>query len=61
MKGSSERETYPFEQDINGQYLKLTITSTSSKDVWASIREISALGFPSGYSQMGGEGIPPEE
>jgi hypothetical protein len=58
-KGSSEKETYPFGKNINSQYLKLTITSTSSKDGWASIQEISPLGLPSGYNQTGGGGIPP--
>jgi F5/8 type C domain len=57
-KGSSGLETYPFEKDINGQYVKLTITSTSSKDGWASIQEINALGLPGSHDQTGGGGIP---
>ena len=44
-KGTSEQETYPFEQQTNGKYIKLTITSTNSKDGWASIKEITALGL----------------
>ena len=58
-KGSTGQEIYPFEEGINGKFVKLTITSTSSKDGWASIQEIGALGLPSGYNQTGGGGIPP--
>ncbi|HXV88903.1 MAG TPA: discoidin domain-containing protein [Nitrososphaeraceae archaeon] len=58
-KGSSGQEIYQFEEQINGRYTKLTITSTSSKDGWASIQEISALGFPSSYDQTAGGGMPP--
>jgi hypothetical protein len=58
-KGSTEQEIYPFEEGINGKFVKLTVTSTSSKDGWASIQEIGALGLPSGYNQTGGGGIPP--
>ena len=53
-KGSTGQEIYPFEEGINGKFVKLTITSTSSKDGWASIQEIGALGLPSGYNQTGG-------
>ena len=56
-KGSTEQEIYPFEGK-NGKFVKLTITSTSSKDGWASIQEINAFGFPNGNNQTGG-GIPP--
>ena len=58
-KGSTGQEIYPFEEGINGKFVKLTITSTSSKDGWASIQEIGALGLPSGNNQTGGGGIPP--
>ena len=57
-KGSTEQEIYPFEGK-NGKFVKLTITSTSSKDGWASIQEINAFGFPNGNNQTGGGGIPP--
>jgi F5/8 type C domain len=57
-KGSSAQEIYPFE-GASGKFVRMTITSTSSKDGWASIQEISALGLPSGYNQTGGGGIPP--
>ena len=57
-KGSTEQEIYPFEGK-NGKFVKLTITSTSSKDGWASIQEINAFGFPNGNNQTGGGGMPP--
>src|SRR4029079_3444661 len=57
-KGSTEQEIYPFEGK-NGKFVKLTITSTSSKDGWASIQEINVFGFPNGNNQTGGGGIPP--
>src|SRR4029078_12691521 len=57
-KGSTEQEIYPFE-DKNGKFVKLTITSTSSKDGWASIQEINWFGFPNGNNQTGGGGMPP--
>src|SRR4029079_18522940 len=56
-KGSTEQEIYPFEGKT-GKFVKLTITSTSSKDGWASIQEINAFGFPSDNNQTGG-GMPP--
>ena len=58
-KGSTGQEIYPFEEGITGKFVKLTITSTSSKDGWASIQEIKAFGLPSGNNQTGGGGIPP--
>jgi hypothetical protein len=58
-KGTTKQEIYPFEEGISGKFVKLTITNTSSKDGWASIQEISALGLPSGYNQTGSGGIPP--
>ncbi|HSA73901.1 MAG TPA: discoidin domain-containing protein [Nitrososphaeraceae archaeon] len=58
-KGSIGQELYPFEEGINGKFVKLTVTSTSSKDGWASIQEIKAFGLPSDYNQTGGGGIPP--
>jgi hypothetical protein len=45
-KGSTKPETYPLDQETEAQYIKLSITGTSSKDGWASIQEISALGLP---------------
>lgn len=45
-KGLTEKESYQFDEPANGQYIKLTITGTSSKDGWTSIQEISALGKP---------------
>ena len=42
-KGSTGQEIYAFEEGITGKFAKLTITSTSSKDGWASIQEIKAL------------------
>jgi F5/8 type C domain len=58
-KGTSRQEIYPFEEGIGGKFVRLTITNTSSKDGWASVQEMSALGLPSGYNQTGGGGIPP--
>jgi hypothetical protein len=58
-KGSTGSEIYPFGEVISGKFVKLTVTSTSSKDGWVSIQEVSALGFPGGYNQTGGGGIPP--
>jgi hypothetical protein len=58
-KGSTGLEIYPFEEGITGKFVKLTITSTSSKDGWASVQEINAFGLPSGNNQTGGGGIPP--
>jgi hypothetical protein len=57
-KGTTKQEIYPFEE-VSGKFVKLTITNTSSKDGWASIQEIRALGLPNGYNQTGGGGIPP--
>ena len=42
---STEQEIYPFDQEVNGKYIKLTITDTSSNDGWSSIQEIDALGL----------------
>jgi hypothetical protein len=42
---STEQEIYPFDQEVNGKYIKLTITDTSSNDGWTSIQEIDALGL----------------
>jgi hypothetical protein len=58
-KGSSAQERYPFEEGISGKFVRLTITSTSSKDGWVSIQEISVPGLPSGNNQTAGGGIPP--
>ena len=41
---STEEEIYPFDQ-VNGKYIRLTITDTSSNDGWTSIQEIDALGI----------------
>jgi F5/8 type C domain len=41
---STEEEIYAFDQ-VNGKYLRLTITDTSSNDGWTSIQEIDALGI----------------
>ena len=43
-KGSAE-EIYPFEE-LDAQYVRLTVTSTSSSDGWVSIKEIKVLGIP---------------
>ena len=45
-KGTFEEEDYQFDDQTSGQYIKLTITDTSSKDGWTSIQEINALGQP---------------
>jgi hypothetical protein len=45
-KGSSNDEDYPFEKETNGQYVKVTIPSTSSGNGWVSIKEIKAIGIP---------------
>jgi hypothetical protein len=42
---STEQEIYPFNQEVNGKYIRLTITDTSSNDGWTSIQEIDALGL----------------
>ena len=42
---STEQEIYPFDQEVNGKYIKLTITDTSLNDGWTSIQEIDALGL----------------
>ena len=42
---STKQEIYPFDQEVNGKYIKLTITDTSSNDGWTSIQEIDALGL----------------
>ena len=42
---STEEEIYPFDQEVNGKYIKLTITDTSSNDGWTSIQEIDGLGL----------------
>ena len=42
---STEQEIYPFDQEVNRKYIKLTITDTSSNDGWTSIQEIDALGL----------------
>jgi hypothetical protein len=57
-KGSTAPETYSFPEMVNGKFVKLTVTSTSSNDGWASIQEISALGIPLN-NQTGSSGIPP--
>jgi hypothetical protein len=43
-KGSSGKETYEFDDQTNGRYIKLIITGTSSKNGWISIQEINAKG-----------------
>ena len=58
-KGSTVPETYSFPDVIEGKFVKLTVTSTSSNDGWASIQEISALGFPLNNQTGGSSGIPP--
>jgi hypothetical protein len=45
-KGSTEAETYAFEEEINGQFIRLTTTDTSSGDGWVSIQELGVLGMP---------------
>jgi len=58
-KGSTDPEIYPFKTVTDGKFVKLTVTDTSSKDDWASIQEVSVLGFPDQYNQTGGDGVPP--
>ena len=58
-KGSTGPETYSFPEVVDGKFVKLTVTSTSSNDGWASIQEISALGFPLNNQTGGSSGIPP--
>jgi hypothetical protein len=43
--GSLSLETYPIEK-IEGQYIKLTTTGTSSEAGWVSIKEMKATGRP---------------
>jgi len=45
-QGSSEPELYPFEEEHNGKFVRITVTNTSSEDGWVSIKEIRALGLP---------------
>lgn len=45
-KGSTEPETYAFEQEANGQFIRLTTTDTSSGDGWVSVQELEVLGMP---------------
>ena len=58
-KGSTASETYSFPDIVEGKFVKLTVTSTSSNDGWASIQEIGALGFPLNNETGGSSGIPP--
>jgi hypothetical protein len=58
-KGSTASETYSFPDIVEGKFVKLTVTSTSSNDGWASIQEISALGSPLNNETRGSSGIPP--
>ena len=44
-EGSSEPETHVFEQEVNGQFIRLTTTDTSSGDGWVSIQELGVLGM----------------
>ena len=44
-KGSSEPEIYAFDQETDGKYLRVTVTSTSSNDGWVSIKEVNVLGL----------------
>jgi hypothetical protein len=44
-KGSSVEQIYPI-KETDGQFIKLTITGTSSNDGWTSIKEIKAIGIP---------------
>ena len=44
-QGSTAQEAYPFNEVTNGKLIKLTVTSTSSKSGWVSLKEISALGL----------------
>ena len=43
--GSLSLETYPIEK-IEGKYIKLTTTGTSSDAGWVSIKEMKATGHP---------------
>jgi hypothetical protein len=45
-KGSSEPEIYAFDQETNGKYLRVKVTSTSSNDGWVSIKDVNVLGLP---------------
>jgi len=45
-EGSSDPETHVFEQEVNGQFIRLTTTDTSSRDGWVSIQELGILGTP---------------
>ena len=58
-KGSTAQETYSFPEVVDGKFVKLTVTSTSSNDGWVSIQEISALGLPVLNQTGGSSGIPP--
>jgi hypothetical protein len=58
-KGSTAPETYSFPEVVDGKFVKLKVTSTSSNDGWASIQEISALGLPVLNQTGGSSGIPP--
>jgi hypothetical protein len=33
---STEQEIYPFDQEVNGKYIKLIISDTSSNDGWTA-------------------------
>jgi len=44
-EGSSEPETHAFEEEVNGQFIRLTTTDTSSGDGWVSIQELGVLGM----------------
>jgi hypothetical protein len=44
--GSSEPEVYPFEEEHNGKFVRITVTNTSSEDGWVSVKEIHVLGLP---------------
>jgi hypothetical protein len=45
-EGSSEPETYVFEEQIKGQFIRMTITDTSSNDGWVSVQEVAVFGAP---------------
>ncbi len=45
-EGSSEPETHVFAEEVNGQFIRLTTTDTSSGDGWVSIQELGVLGTP---------------
>jgi hypothetical protein len=58
-KGSSTEEIYPI-KETDGQFVKLTVTGTSSNDGWASINEIKAIGIGNQTgSEAGGEQLFP--